>query len=155
MYCNSCGSALNANQTVCGKCGNAVIGRITLSRVEQNVKLLGILWIAYALFEAIAGCIQLIVAHTIFGRYSSGEHPAFLHPLLSGIAVFLLVKAGLSLLSGLGLLERQSWARTLALVMALLALLNLPFGTALGVYTLWVLMSPHADIEYNRLVTSA
>ena len=65
------------------------------------------------------------------------------------------MKAGLSLLSGLGLLERQSWARTLALVMALLALLNLPFGTALGVYTLWVLMSPHADIEYNRLVTSA
>jgi hypothetical protein len=155
MYCNFCGGALDANQTVCRKCGNAVIGRIMLSRVEQNVRLLGILWIAYALLEAIGGCILLIVANTIFGRYGSGEHPAFLHPLLSGIAIFLLVKAGLSLLSGFGLLERQTWGRPLALIMAFVALLNLPFGTALGVYTLWVLMSPQADVEYNRLAASA
>jgi hypothetical protein len=155
MYCNFCGSALTPNQTVCGKCGNAVVGRIMVSRVEQNVKLLGILWIAYAILEAIGGCVLMIVSNTIFGRYSNGEHPAFIHPLLSGIALFLLVKAGLSVGAGLGLLERQTWARPLALVMAIVTLLNLPFGTALGVYTLWVLMSPQADVEYSRLAASA
>jgi hypothetical protein len=155
MYCNFCGNALVANQTVCNKCGHAVIGRTLLSRVEQHLRLVGILWIAYALFHAVGGCVLLIVSNTIFGRYGSGEHPAFIHPLLSGIAVFLLAKAGVSLITGFGLLERQSWGRPLALVMAFIALLNVPFGTALGVYTLWVLMSPQADSEYARLTASA
>lgn len=153
MYCNACGSALTADQAVCGKCGNLVGAGVTLSRVAQHVKLLGILWIAYCLLEALGGCALFIVANTIFGREST--HPAFLHPLLSGIAMFLLIKAGLSLIAGLGLLERQAWARSLVLVLSVLALLNLPFGTALGVYTLWVLMSPQADSQYLRLTSPA
>jgi len=155
MYCNVCGNLLSANQTVCSKCGNSILGRIQASRVEQHVRLLGILWIAYALFHALGGCILLIISHTIFGPYSSGDHPAFLHPLLSGIAFFLLLKGGVSLIAGFGLLERQSWGRPLVLVMAFIALLSVPFGTALGVYTLWVLMSPQADVEYNRMAASA
>jgi hypothetical protein len=155
MYCNFCGNALVANQTVCNKCGNVVVGRNVASRVEQHLRLLGILWIAYAVLHAVGGCVLLIVSNTIFGRYGGGEHPAFIHPLLSGIALFLLLKAGVSLITGFGLLERQSWGRPLALVMAFIALLNVPFGTALGVYTLWVLMSPQADVEYSRLTASA
>ena len=155
MYCNFCGNALFANQTVCSKCGNAIVGRSLVSRVEQHVRLLGILWIAYALFHALGGCILLIVSHTILGPFSSGEHPAFLHPLLTGIALFLLLKAGASLVAGFGLLERQGWGRPLALVMAFIALISVPFGTALGVYTLWVLMSPQADAEYHRIAASA
>ena len=155
MYCNFCGNALFANQTVCSKCGNVVVGRTASSRVEQHLRLLGILWIAYALIHAVGGGVLLIVSHTIFGPSSNGDHPAFLHPLLTGIAFFLLLKAGVSLIAGFGLLERQSWGRPLALVMAFLALLNVPLGTALGVYTLWVLMSPRADVEYDRLAASA
>src|SRR5437588_10702876 len=155
MYCNFCGNALVANQPVCNQCGNVVLGRSIVSRVEQHLRLVGILWIAYAVFHALGGFVLLIVSNTIFGRSSNGEHPAFLHPLLSGIALFLLLKAGVSLITGFGLLERQSWGRPLALVMAFIALLNVPFGTALGVYTLWVLMSPQADTEYSRLAASA
>ncbi|PYY00412.1 MAG: hypothetical protein DMG64_16920 [Acidobacteria bacterium] len=154
MYCNFCGNALAPNQTVCGKCGNVVLGRPTISRVEQHLRLLGILWMAYAVIHAVAGCILLIVAHTIFGPASNVDRPAFLHPLLTGIGFFILIKAGVSLITGFGLLERQSWGRPLALVMAFFALLNVPFGTALGVYTLWVLMSPQADVEYDRLASA-
>lgn len=155
MYCNSCGTALVAGQAVCGKCGNPVLGRTMVSRVEHHLQLLGVLWIADAVLHGVGGCVLLIVANTIFGRYSNGEHPAFLHPLLSGIGIFILVKAAVSLITGLGLVERQSWGRPLALVMAFFALLNVPLGTALGVYTLWVLLSPQADVEYTRLAASA
>lgn len=155
MYCNFCGNVVLANQTVCGKCGNAIIGRSFISRVEEHFRLVGILWIAYAIFHLVAGCVLMIVANTIFGRWGGGDHPAFLHPLLTCIAFFILVKAGVNVVTGFGLLERQNWGRPLALVMAFIALLDIPFGTALGVYTLWVLMSPHADVEYNRLAASA
>jgi len=38
------------------------------------------------------------------------------------------------------LLKRFSWARILVLVLGALNLLNVPFGTALGIYTFWVLL---------------
>jgi hypothetical protein len=154
MYCNVCGNVLAADQAVCGKCGGAVAGRHFLSRVEEHLRMMGILWIAYALFHVVGGCVLLIVANTIFGRWSNGEHPAFLHPLLTGIAVLMLVKSSVNLIAGFALLERQSWGRSLALVMAFISLLDIPFGTALGVYTMWVLMSPRGDAEYDRLAAS-
>jgi len=155
MYCNFCGNALYENQTVCSKCNNAIARGASTDRMEHHLKLLGILWIADAVLHVIGGCVLLIVANTIFARSSDGDHPAFLHPLLIGIAFVVLARAAGSLIAGFGLFERQSWARPLALVMAFLALINVPFGTALGVYTLWLLMSPQADIEYRRLAASA
>ena len=40
-------------------------------------------------------------------------------------------------------------------MLGIIALFNLPFGTALGIYTLWVLMSPNADQEYKSLTRVA
>jgi len=154
MYCNSCGGPVDANQAVCPRCGK-VVGQPQVSRVVQHAKMLGILWIAYAVFHGLGAMVLLIVANTIFGSGNFEGRHAFLHPLLKAIAIFLFAKALGSLIAGIGLLERQDWARTLSLVMAFIALINVPFGTAIGVYTLWVLMSPQAEGEYRRLSASA
>jgi len=131
------------------------LGRPPLNRVEQHAKLLGILWIVYAIFHAIGGAVLLIVANTIFGELSTHDNAFFLHPLLTGIAIFLLVKAAACVVAGFGLIERQSWGRPLTLLLGFISLINIPIGTALGIYTLWVLLSPHADSDYNRLAASA
>ena len=44
-----------------------------------------------------------------------------------------------------GLLTRKAWARNLALMLAAFNLLLLPLGTALGLYTLWVLL--HEEVR--------
>jgi hypothetical protein len=51
-----------------------------------------------------------------------------------------------------GLFEREPWARMLGLVLGFLALLRFPLGTALGIYTLWVLLPQESGVEYERLV---
>jgi len=53
--------------------------------------------------------------------------------------------------SRMGLLEREPWARTLALVLGFLSLFKVPVGTALGIYTLWVLLPAQSEQEYRRL----
>jgi len=53
------------------------------------------------------------------------------------------------------LLQRENWARIFALVMGFIALLNVPLGTALGVYTLWVLLPSQSDDEYQALAEAA
>jgi hypothetical protein len=76
---------------------------------------------------------------------------AFVLPILGGIGAFMTLAAAAGIAAGWGLLDRRPWARTLALVLGCLALIDFPFGTALGIYTLWVLFSTGADVEYERL----
>jgi len=51
-------------------------------------------------------------------------------------------------------MQRDSWARILAIVMAFIALFNVPFGTAIGVYTLWVLLPRESEREYEAIVAA-
>ena len=55
------------------------------------------------------------------------------------IAVFLFLVSVPGLVGGIGLLKRQDWARVLVLILSVLQLFNVPFGTAVGVYSLWAL----------------
>lgn len=45
-----------------------------------------------------------------------------------------------SIIAGIGLLNKQRWALTLALILGCLKLLSFPIGTAIGVYSIWVYM---------------
>jgi hypothetical protein len=48
------------------------------------------------------------------------------------------------LLAGYGLLTRRSWSRVLAVVMGVLGMINIPVGTLIGAYALWVLFQEAA-----------
>ena len=104
-----------------------------------------------AVFGGIAG---------IVGMNASTEEAFTAIPILSliGGAVFLftLVLAIPGLIAGIGLLSFKPWARILTIVLSVLELLHFPFGTALGVYGLWALLSPEgtALFEDRRYVRS-
>lgn len=161
MFCDRCGAAVLSGQRVCGSCGKEFIGAITPlyvipSRVAQHVRLLGILWLAVSALNAMGGFTLFIVANTIFSRHRfmdtgpGGPGPAFLHPLLIGIAWLVLLKAAAGFIAGWGLLNRESWARMLTIVLSFLALFNVPFGTALGIYGLWILLPAESEREYEQ-----
>jgi glucose uptake protein GlcU len=70
--------------------------------------------------------------------------------LLTVVGFFVLAKAAAGFIAGWGLLHREPWARLLTVVLGFLALIHIPFGTALGVYTLWVLLPAKAEEEYEN-----
>jgi len=51
--------------------------------------------------------------------------------------------------AGRGLRARKAWARNFALMLAAFNLLLLPLGTALGLYTLWVLLHEQVGAEFH------
>jgi hypothetical protein len=59
--------------------------------------------------------------------------------------------SALALLVGFALLTRRSWGRTLAIIVSVLSLVKIPFGTALGLYTLWVLAPATSAMEYEAI----
>jgi len=75
--------------------------------------------------------------------------------MMSLIGGFLLVLAVAGFVTGWALLERLLWARILALILAFVSLPAIPFGTLLGIYTLWVLLPAEAEEEYRRMARLA
>jgi len=87
---------------------------------------------------------------------ATGEREAMTIVGTVGTAVgLLLIVLGIpGLVAGAGLLARKSWARILALVVGILGLANIPVGTVIGIYAIWVLMQDAAT-EYFAPQASA
>ncbi len=165
MFCDACGTQLQTNQQYCSGCGKAITGTIIgyprRSRLQEHVRLLAILWFAFGAFEILGGLVLTVLANTLFVRLAEMQGPqpggppiAFLRPLLSVIGIFVLGKGLAGFLAGYGLLNREAWGRVLALVLGFIALIHIPLGTALGVYTLWVLLPANSEAEYQKYQTA-
>jgi hypothetical protein len=163
MFCDGCGAAVQPGQGFCSRCGKQVVGPVSAlvqrrGRVQEHVQLLGILWLAISAFNTIGGVILIIIANTLFKHPHDFQMPdgptAFLRPLLSVVGIFILAKACCGFIAGWGLMQREPWARVGALVLGFLALFNIPFGTAVGVYTMWVLLPGQSQDEYDALVAT-
>jgi zinc-ribbon domain len=159
MFCDKCGSSLEGGQRFCPSCGKEVVGgaqwaQLRRGRVSAHIRLLGILWLAISAFNTLSGLAILLVAKPVLLHLRElGQGPpefvqGFLQPLLTLVAIFVLSKALLGFAAGWGLLRRESWARIVALIGGFLALFHPPFGTALGIYTLWVLLPSESEREY-------
>jgi zinc-ribbon domain len=165
MFCDRCGAAVQPEQRFCGQCGKefsaTAIAHPPPSRVQEHIRLLGILWLALSALNAVAGFVLFILGNTLFAHLHEMPNvppdvPAgFLHALFSTIGGLILLKAAAGFFAGWGLLRREPWARMLTVVLAFLALFNIPFGTALGIYSLWVLLPAQAEREYEQATRSA
>jgi len=120
------------------------------SRTARHIHTLGVIWIAVSVFRLIPGLAIMFFGHIGF-PFLAIPMRGFLLPFLGGLGAYLTITAVAGIAAGWGLIDRQPWARMFAIVVGCLKLVDFPFGTALGIYTLWVLASPGADVEYNRL----
>jgi hypothetical protein len=166
MFCDGCGANVQPGQAFCSKCGKQIVGPITVmqpiqGRVQRHTHLLSVLWLALSAFNALGGLIVVIVGTMLFPHLRQ-MHDAppdmpfgFLTVLVTTIGIFVLAKAACGFIAARGLMEHEPWARTAVLVLAFISLFNIPLGTALGVYTLWVLLPGESQQEYDALAARA
>ena len=157
MFCDRCGTRVTDVYSFCPKCGKGLCQTPlmpTASRVAGHSRLLGILWLAYSAVRLIPGLGLLSVSSHVFD-FLPHHLPGIAHGIFQAGGAFLVISGILGLAAGWGLLEREPWARTLALVLGFLSLFKVPVGTALGIYTLWVLLPAQSEQEYRRLARAA
>ena len=126
--------------------------------MATHVKVLGVLFLVLSGLGLLVGVFLLIAvggAAGLVGATAPAEDAALALPIIgitgTALAVMILVLSLPGVLAGWGLLKYRPWARVLAIVLAALNLLNFPFGTLLGIYALWVLLSKDTE----RLFASA
>lgn len=123
----------------------------------DHVKILGLLHVVYGMFGILAGIVVMLIFGGLAGLVSVADRSGdalIAVPILGGIGAFifvlLLVLSLPGIVAGFGLLQLQPWARILAIVLSALELMSVPLGTALGIYGLWVLLSPGAEQLFRR-----
>jgi hypothetical protein len=112
--------------------------------MRQHIPILGWCFIVY---HGIVALVGIVVGLIVSGAgVISGEREAMFITGTVGVAIagFLVVLSLPGIIAGIGLLKFRPWARILAIIIGVLHLLSFPFGTALGVYTLYVLLNAEA-----------
>lgn len=71
------------------------------------------------------------------GQFAAGVTAA----IFTTLAIIAILWGAAHVVAGLPLRQRRPWARLLALMLGSVDLILLPYGTALGAYALWVLLS--------------
>lgn len=181
MYCSGCGQPLAPDQTLCPNCGRPVAPmpplapppfqglQFQLDSYAGKIKALGILWFVYAGLSLLAGIAGLAFMKAVFlGGFGPWTH-SWMHPWMHGwmngpmppnwffpailpfIWIFLFLRAGLAVAAGWGLLLHAHWGRVVAIVAAIVSLIKFPLGTALGIFTLVVLLGFRNTRLYEQL----
>ena len=129
----------------------------TEGEMETHVKVLGVLHIAL-------GSLGVLAALTIFavfgglagviGATAEARDAAIAVPIVGLVGtiviMFILVLSVPGIIVGAGLLKFQSWSRVFGIILSTISLLNFPFGTVIGAYGLWVLLTPETQPLFAR-----
>jgi hypothetical protein len=164
MFCTNCGREIPEGSKFCSICGTSVKQVVSMNAspspaleaqtidMEIHVKVLGWLYLIFGCL-GIAGAILVLGFFSFLGRgFSHLDLPVL--PFASGLGIliagFVLLLSLPGVIAGYGLLNYRTWARMLAIVLSAINLIHPPFGTLLGVYGLWVLLSEKGTNYYQR-----
>lgn len=172
MFCQYCGKAVDDAAQFCTGCGKRRIGvaplagpELAAQKMGSHLRTLGILWIVYSAFRVLMGVWALAVSRYMLpmmsGFFPREENALpisimdMLHAVYTFSFAYSLVMGTIGLVAAWALLQRKTWGRVLAIVIAIISVISVPFGTALAVYTFVVLLSSDAEQSYRRLAVPA
>src|ERR1700728_59458 len=175
-FCGNCGARTPLNNDPAVLSSSLVspeISTVVASQtLNRHLRVMGILWAIYSGFRILMAVWTLVFSRMFLPTFMNvvtrstpqAREPA-VAPLLQSIvqmmsgfyaisAIFAILAGSLGFWAAWALLKHQPNGRTLALVAARLSLIRLPFGTALGVYTLVILLPAKADRAYQQMAAA-
>jgi hypothetical protein len=128
--------------------------------METHVKVLGVLQIALGALSLLLALVITVVfmggvgALGISGDPDAQRAMPFVGLIGTSIVTLLVITSLPSIFTGIGLLRFRPWARIVGIVLSVLSLIMIPFGTIVGVYGLWVLFSKDTERLFDAQPTA-
>ncbi len=121
------------------------------SKMKKHVTIVGSIQIGFSTIGIIAAAAVFIAVS--FARAFVGDDDVA-QTVLRFISVSVPVLIGslslLGLIAGIGLLVYKPWARYVVIILSILDCVNIPFGTAKGIYSVWVLIQDETVLLFNN-----
>ena len=159
MFCTQCANPVEEHARFCSKCGHEVLPAPALKSrshdMTMHVNVLAWIYIGCAILTGIVGFVMLFASRliTTLPIPWPPEMPPAIVPFIGSIVVFAglvtIVMAGAIAAAGIGLLQYRNWGRILAAIMAVFLVFKFPVGTAIAIYTFWVLFSDEGATHYK------
>jgi uncharacterized membrane protein (DUF2068 family) len=115
------------------------------TQLDSHKKVLGILYLISGTLT-LFGMLVLNAFLSVIFTFALNEvgpdeqkHVELLLSFLQYLPAFIIIIFSIpTLIAGVGLLTRKSWATLFALIVGCLKLFSFPFGTAMGIYAIWI-----------------
>ena len=121
--------------------------------MKKHITVVGAIHIGFGvlvLFAALIVFVVLIGTGVLVLSIEGDELPL---TIMASVAVFVTIILGVlsipEIIGGIGVLKHKNWARYLVIVIAIFNLFNIPLGTAIGIYSIWVLMQDETENLFN------
>lgn len=168
MFCSRCGAPVAPGQPLCPQCGQPVVPAappispipnfgFQVENYRGKIRALGFVWLLYAAISLLVGFAGLSFLKNLFaGHYgpwmNGGAPPAWVVPIILNFGwAAVLVRFGLAVAAGVGLLKYAPWGRVVAIIAAIFCILKFPIGTAVAIWTLVVLLGCRGATLYRQL----
>src|SRR5262245_36321074 len=124
----------------------------------NRIDLVGMLFVLWGALSALIGASMLALGLGAVALVESSPRSpgggqiaaVFVAAAFTTLAVMAIIWGVAHILVGLPVQRRRHWSRLAALMLGAVDLLLLPYGTALGVFTLWTLLRQDARTAFSH-----
>ena len=128
--------------------------------METHTKILGVLNVVSGVLGLCLALVLVVVFGGVAALVGAEGNPdaAIVVPILGltgmAIVLFMVTISLPSIIIGYGLYQLRPWSRIAGIVLSIVSLISFPFGTALGIYGLWVLFSKDGERLFQTAQTT-
>jgi len=121
----------------------------------EGIALLAALFWILAILALVGGLFMVGTKDAIIGIMEdqpevTEEIIDLVDSVLLGAGIITFVLAILYIITGWGLWKLKSWARIVAMILAVISLLSFPIGTIIGIVVLWYLFKPEIKTAFHQ-----
>lgn len=118
--------------------------------MEKHINIVAALQIGLSVFHLLIALLVFTVLKLIGGFIDEPDGSRILSIIADGLAIAFIIMSVPGILAGMGLYKRQEWARILTLVLSIIEIFSFPFGTAIGIYSIWALIQPETVAAFGK-----
>jgi hypothetical protein len=120
--------------------------------MEGHITAVGALCIGLSVLAILVGGFIFVLLSGIGFAVHEEEATTILSTIGFIVGAFFTIISIPGIIGGIGLLKRREWARILVLIISALQLINIPIGTAIGAYSIWVLVQTETVRLFNPIL---
>jgi hypothetical protein len=118
--------------------------------MEKHINVVAALQIGLSIFNLLIALLVFTILKLIIGFVGDQNSELVLSIIANAIAIIFIIISIPGLLAGFGLYKRREWARILTMIISVIEIFNFPFGTAIGIYSIWALIQPESVAEFGK-----
>lgn len=122
--------------------------------MEKHINVVAALQIGLSIFNLLIAFLIFTILKLVGGFVEEPNGATILSIIADILAIVFIILSVPGILAGMGLYKRKEWARILTLILSVIEIFSFPFGTAIGIYSIWALIQPETVSSFGKTLSN-